>query len=206
MEFNQLVKQRRLQLNLTMEELGKRVGVSKATIQRWESGEIKNVRRDKILKLSNALETTPSCLMGWQDIQNDTPRVSSKKQKYKDVELGNIIKLTRLNKKLTIKDLADKISENNGNLSEKVIDEIENGVYNFEPFEEDIVLSLLATALETSVTYFYMKDQSVINAFVSRFGTESKDVIDKLTLLSSDNIKKTSEYIDLLLNSQEQGD
>ena len=67
MEFNQLVKKRRLELGLTMEELGTRVGVSKATIQRWESGEIKNVRRDKITKLAKALETTPSYLMGWEE-------------------------------------------------------------------------------------------------------------------------------------------
>lgn len=67
MEFKDLVKSKRLELNLTMEELANKVGVSKATIQRWESGEIKNVRRDKILKLSNALSTTPAYLMGWSN-------------------------------------------------------------------------------------------------------------------------------------------
>lgn len=67
MEFNQLVKKRRIELGLTMEDLARRVGVSKATIQRWESGEIKNVRHDKITKLSDALETTPSYLMGWEN-------------------------------------------------------------------------------------------------------------------------------------------
>lgn len=65
MEFKDLVKKRRLELEMSMEELGKKVGVSKATIQRWESGEIKNVRRDKISKLADALHTTPSYLMGW---------------------------------------------------------------------------------------------------------------------------------------------
>lgn len=67
MEFKDLVNKRREQLGLTMEELGTKVGVSKATIQRWESGEIKNVRRDKIAKLANALETTPAYLMGWEN-------------------------------------------------------------------------------------------------------------------------------------------
>ena len=67
MEFKDLIKKRRLDLGLTMEELGKKIGVSKATIQRYESGEIKNVRRDKIAKLADALETTPAYLMGWED-------------------------------------------------------------------------------------------------------------------------------------------
>ncbi len=67
MEFKDLIKKRRLDLGLTMEELGKKIGVSKATIQRYESGEIKNVRRDKIAKLANALDTTPAYLMGWED-------------------------------------------------------------------------------------------------------------------------------------------
>lgn len=71
MEFKDLIKKRRLDLGLTMEELGKKIGVSKATIQRYESGEIKNVRRDKIAKLADALETTPAYLMGWEDVTAD---------------------------------------------------------------------------------------------------------------------------------------
>lgn len=72
MEFKDLIRKRRNELGLTMEELGKRIGVSKATIQRYESGEIKNVRRDKITKLAEALEVTPAYLMGWKE-QNDVP-------------------------------------------------------------------------------------------------------------------------------------
>ena len=67
MEFKQLVKKIREMLHLTLEEVGKRTGVSKATVQRWESGEIENVRRDKIVKLAKALETTPAYLMGWEE-------------------------------------------------------------------------------------------------------------------------------------------
>ena len=75
MEFKDLIKKRRLDLGLTMEELGKKIGVSKATIQRYESGEIKNVRRDKIAKLANALDTTPAYLMGWEDNLENAPDI-----------------------------------------------------------------------------------------------------------------------------------
>lgn len=67
MEFKDLIKKRRAEIGVTLEEIGKIVGVSKATVQRWESGEIKNIRRDKIEKLSQALQTTPAYLMGWEE-------------------------------------------------------------------------------------------------------------------------------------------
>lgn len=66
MEFKDLIKNRRIKLGLTLEDVGKIVGVSKATVQRWESGEISNMRRDKILLLAKALHTTPAYLMGWE--------------------------------------------------------------------------------------------------------------------------------------------
>ena len=67
MEFKDLIKTKRLQHHMTMEEVGKLVGVTKATVQRWESGEIKNIRRDKIAKLSAALKCSPAYLMGWEE-------------------------------------------------------------------------------------------------------------------------------------------
>jgi len=64
MELKDIIKSRRLAINKTLEEIGKEVGVSKATVLRWESGEIKNMRRDKLVALAKALNTSPSYLMG----------------------------------------------------------------------------------------------------------------------------------------------
>jgi repressor LexA len=55
MNLGDFIKQKRLERNLNLEQLGKRVGVSKMTIQRWESGEIKNIKSDKIESLARAL-------------------------------------------------------------------------------------------------------------------------------------------------------
>ena len=71
MDFKDTIKARRKELGLTLEEVGKIVGVSKTTIQRWESGEIKNQRRDKIVKLAQALQMTPAQLMGWAETDVD---------------------------------------------------------------------------------------------------------------------------------------
>ena len=57
MTFGERVKARRLQLGATLEEIGNKVGVTKATVQRWESGEIVNIRVDKLVPLVYALDT-----------------------------------------------------------------------------------------------------------------------------------------------------
>ena len=69
MEFKDKIKSRRTELNLTLEDVAKKVGVSAPTIQRYETGEIKNVRRDKIKLLADALQVTPEYLMGWEENQ-----------------------------------------------------------------------------------------------------------------------------------------
>lgn len=67
MDFKDLLKSRREELGLTLEDIGSAVGVSKGTVQRWEAGIIKNLRRDKIAKLSKVLKMSPIDLMGWDE-------------------------------------------------------------------------------------------------------------------------------------------
>lgn len=60
----------RTQKGLTLEELGNMVGVGKSTVRKWENGMIANMKRDKILKVAEALGTTPAFLMGWKESEN----------------------------------------------------------------------------------------------------------------------------------------
>ena len=52
---------------MTLEDLGNKIGVSRQTIQRYESGVITNIPSDKIELLAKYLSTTPSYLMGWEN-------------------------------------------------------------------------------------------------------------------------------------------
>lgn len=61
------IRARRKRLDLTQEELGKRVGVTKATINKYETGIVVNLRRPMIEKLAAALDTSPAYLMGWEE-------------------------------------------------------------------------------------------------------------------------------------------
>lgn len=63
MNIGKNIKTRRTDLGLTLEEVAKIVGVSRQTIQRYESGVIASIPSDRIEKLAQALNTTPAFVM-----------------------------------------------------------------------------------------------------------------------------------------------
>lgn len=68
MGFKENIKKRRLELNMTLDDISKQLNISKPTLQRYESGVISNVHFDTVEQLADILQTTPSWLMGWSDI------------------------------------------------------------------------------------------------------------------------------------------
>ena len=62
-----VLKRRRKELGLTLAQIAEVMGVAEATVQRWESGNIKSIRYDKIAKLADLLKVSPATLMGWED-------------------------------------------------------------------------------------------------------------------------------------------
>lgn len=73
MNIGEKIKSRRTELGLTFEEVGNMVGVGKSTVRKWETGDIKDMRRDKVSKLAYALKVSPSYLMGWTDSPYEDP-------------------------------------------------------------------------------------------------------------------------------------
>lgn len=65
MALNDRLKAARTAKGFTLDEVAAKVGVSRQTIQRYESGVISNIPSDNIEKLAAALDTTPAVLMGW---------------------------------------------------------------------------------------------------------------------------------------------
>lgn len=63
------IKLRREELNLSQEDLAKKIGYqSRSSINKIELG-YQNLRQSKIKEIAEALETTPSYIMGWDDEQ-----------------------------------------------------------------------------------------------------------------------------------------
>lgn len=63
--IGKIIHDRRIELELTLEEVGDFVGVGKSTVRKWETGAIENMKRDKIARLSEILKLSPSVVMGW---------------------------------------------------------------------------------------------------------------------------------------------
>jgi Predicted transcriptional regulator len=59
-----LLKNKRLEKKMTLEQVGKIVGVGKSTVRKWENGMIENMGRDKIVALSKALGLSPLDILG----------------------------------------------------------------------------------------------------------------------------------------------
>ena len=70
MQIGERIKSVRLQQALTLEDLSKKVGVSRQTLSRYETGIISNIPSDNIEKLAKALNTSPAHLMGWADAED----------------------------------------------------------------------------------------------------------------------------------------
>lgn len=67
MDLGEKIRLLRHQHGMTLEEVGDACGVGKSTVRKWESGQIANMRRDKIALVAKALGVTPAYLMGWDD-------------------------------------------------------------------------------------------------------------------------------------------
>ena len=69
MNIGHRIKTRRKELNISAEELGKRLGKDRSTIYRYEKGDIENLPLDILEPIARALSTTPQYLMGWESVQ-----------------------------------------------------------------------------------------------------------------------------------------
>lgn len=60
------IKKYRKEAGITLKELGEKIGVTEATAQKYEAGNIKKIDVEMLKKISDALGTTPEKLTGWE--------------------------------------------------------------------------------------------------------------------------------------------
>lgn len=70
------IKARRKQLGLSAEQIAERMGVSPATVYRYESNYISNMKVDKISPIAKVLKTSEAFLMGWTNNPNPIGELS----------------------------------------------------------------------------------------------------------------------------------
>ncbi len=69
----QRMKNRRKAIGLSAERVADILGVSPATIYRYENGDIEKVPGERLEPIAKALQTTPAYLMGWEDESGSFP-------------------------------------------------------------------------------------------------------------------------------------
>lgn len=77
------IKDIRKKLGYTMKELSLIVGVSEATISRWESGDIANMKQNNIVSLANALNISPLQVLDFDDTSIKSNSINADLYEYK---------------------------------------------------------------------------------------------------------------------------
>ena len=98
MNVGERIKARRKELNLSVDELAKRLNKNRTTIYRYEKGDIENLPIDALKPLAEILETSPAYLMGWEDEPNEDAATVS-----------DFVKLIRTQRNMSIEDFSKEI-------------------------------------------------------------------------------------------------
>ena len=75
------IKERRLSMGYTQEELAEKIGLQKSAIAKYVNGRVENIKRSVIAKMSEVLECSPSYLMGWDNNVHPIDNPSKEKKK-----------------------------------------------------------------------------------------------------------------------------
>lgn len=107
---------------LTLKDVGQAIGVSDATVQRYERGEI-DIKRTIALKLGECLSVSPSYIMGWTNSPIPVSSPTPQKTDLTDAEkylLDNFRSLNQQGQKYILQtmDMASKIYKKCSNFSD----------------------------------------------------------------------------------------
>lgn len=103
MTTGERINYRRKELGISAEKLADILGVSPATVYRWENGFIEKLPVSALAPIAKALHTTPAYLMGWEEELKEEyteEELSETKkrliEKIKDLDEGTIAALNQI--------------------------------------------------------------------------------------------------------------
>lgn len=83
------IHDKRVECNLSMEELGKKLGVQRQTISKWEHGEVKTLKRSVVGQMSEIFHCSPAWLMGYEDTKDVTLTYQAKDRETVQVKVDH---------------------------------------------------------------------------------------------------------------------
>lgn len=110
MDMSERIKERRISMGYTQEELGEKLGLQKSAIAKYENGRVENIKRSVIANMARLLECSPSYLMGW-DEEEQSKEVPLKIMQYYD-QLNDIGKHEATKRVMELTEIPRYIKEN----------------------------------------------------------------------------------------------
>ena len=183
MNIGQKIKDLRIQLGISVDELAAKLGKNRATIYRYERGDIENMPLDVLEPLSKALDTTPAYLMGWEENETRINRSNN-------MTIGDFVKSLRLKNKITLDELSNilNISANDLKLYETNILPMSMDVFGLIIIHFKLSLSDLVST--------NLKDGKY-NEYVKHFEYWCEKIGD--AHLTDSEYEKIIEYADFLI-------
>ena len=77
MTLGEKIRKRRIELNMTMDDLGQKVGVQRSAINKYEKGTITDLKRSTIHALARALEVSPIYLLDDEPDDENQQRIEA---------------------------------------------------------------------------------------------------------------------------------
>ena len=65
------IKELRTLSGMSQEELGKRIGVQRAAINKYEKGTVENIPIKTIEKIASIFDVSPNYIVGWTDVESN---------------------------------------------------------------------------------------------------------------------------------------
>lgn len=76
--YHKRIKELRENTDVTLKDMAKIIGVTEATVQRYESGKIHDLPYNVIVAYAKKFHVKPDYIMGWTDIKEEVPPVTTK--------------------------------------------------------------------------------------------------------------------------------
>ena len=88
MTIGDRIKLLRKQRKMSMEDVAFGLNVGRATVCRYENGQITNIPSDKIEQMATLFSVAPAYLMGWEEheIEDETPKTKEAKMLSKGID------------------------------------------------------------------------------------------------------------------------
>ncbi|WP_148786256.1 XRE family transcriptional regulator [Enterococcus faecium] len=173
--MNEIIKKKRLEKNMSLEDVGKLVGVGKSTVRKWENGMIENMGRDKIVALSKALDISPIDILGMSEkdlpkssietIYNQLEKPRQEKvynfaeQQLEEQNRGNVVHFPKKEKLPTIKNSASAANPTELVYGDTVVEEEE---FERVPNNADFAVPIIGDSMEPVIRngqFVFVKEQ-----------------------------------------------